>query len=163
MQSELRKKLLGKAGSLLARRPHSRGELRQKLSRTAEPLDIEAVLARLDELNLLNDGDYAYNFAFRRSEQDGWGPFKIRSELLRRQIAPQVIDSAIEGVQKKIDGDTALKTCWEKITRKEGIPTDRKAVRRLIQKLRRRGHGDDVIIRMLRRELPAGAWPFAGD
>ena len=49
----------------------------------------------------------------------------------------------------------------DKIIRKEGIPADRKAVHRLLQKLRRRGHGDDVIIRLMRRELPTD--PFAGD
>jgi regulatory protein len=163
MDSESQKKLLRKAGSFLSRRPHSRGELRQKLARRAEPADIEAVLVRLDELHLLNDEEYAYNFAFRRSEQDGWGPMKIRAELMQRQIPPELIDRAIERVQQEIDSETALKTCWEKIIRKEGVPGDRKAARRLIQKLRRRGHGDDVIIRLLRRHIPRDAWPIAGD
>ncbi len=52
---DVQKKLLNKAGAILGRRPHSRGELRLKLLRYGAETEVEAALDRLQELNLLND------------------------------------------------------------------------------------------------------------
>jgi SOS response regulatory protein OraA/RecX len=61
IEGESAKKLLQKAGRLLAWRAYSRGELEAKLRSQAEEKEIQAVLGRLEELNLLNDEQYAYN------------------------------------------------------------------------------------------------------
>jgi len=151
------KKLLSKAGNLLARKAHSRGELREKLLRFGDMQSVEAALDRLQELNLLNDGEYAYNFASRRATQEGWGPLRVRQALLRRRVAPQLVDSALERVKAEC-GDTALREYIEKHCEKTGWPQDRKGIQRLIGHLRRRGFHEESIISALRPRIQASVW-----
>ena len=93
------RKLMSQAGRVLSRRAHSRGELRRKLARHAEPDLIEPVLDRLEELKLLNDADYAYNFALCRMKQDGWGPLKVFHSLRKHDVAPELVEKAIGRVR----------------------------------------------------------------
>ena len=91
--------LMKRAAAFIARRAHSRGELRRKLSAAAEEgaqkddakiysaAEIETVLDRLERLNLLNDAEYAYNFAFSRIHDSGWGEEKVREALMYKYMA----------------------------------------------------------------------------
>jgi regulatory protein len=153
----LQKKLMSKAGALLARRAHTRGELREKLLRFADEPEVEATLGRLEELNLLNDREYAYNFASRRSRHEGWGPLRVRQALLRRRVAPDLVEHALRRVMEEA-GDTALREYVEKHCRKTGWPQDRRGIQRLIGHLRRRGFHEDSILNALRLLIPAAVW-----
>ena len=106
---DLYKALLRKAGALLARRAYSRGELRDRLSRYAGDAPLESVLTRLEELNLLNDEDYAYNFALCRIGQQGWGPARVRKSLLQRQVPAATIEGALERILNELDPATVLR------------------------------------------------------
>ena len=158
MEAQLQKKLLDKAGNLLAKRSYSRGEMRTKLSKLAEPADVEDILNRLEALNLLNDSDYAYNFAFSRIRLQGWGPIKVRHALLLRQIAPQIIEGAIDRVWQDVGDGVALKEYLDRHCRKIGLPQDRKGIQKLIGHLRRRGFVDATIYSTLRQMIPDVAW-----
>ncbi len=155
---EILRKLLGKAGAILARRAHSRGEMRLKLAKFGDPEAVERVLDRLEAVNLLNDMDYAYNFASSRIRQEGWGPLKVRQSLLRRHVEPQVTEEALSRLRQEIGDDAILGDYLERFCQKGGLPHDRKGLRRLINHLRRRGFGDETIYSTLRREVPAAAW-----
>lgn len=155
MDAELYKKLLKRAGTLLARRAYSRGDLRIRLSKLAEERQVETVLDRLEQLNLLNDADYAYNFALCRISQEGWGSAKVRDSLLRRHVAQDTVDSAIERARAEADEDTIIADYLQRHFRKTGPPTGIEGVRKLIVRLRRRGFDEDVIYRGLKRMVPA--------
>lgn len=158
MEEELRKKLLNKAGNLLARRSYSCGEMRAKLSKLAEPSDVEDALRRLVALDLLNDDDYAYNFAFSRIRQQGWGPIKVRHSLVRRQIAPQLIEAAIDRVRQEVGDRVILREYLDRHCRKTPLPRDRKGIQKLIGHLRRRGFVDATIYSTLRQVIPEANW-----
>jgi regulatory protein len=143
-----------KAGRYLARRPHSRAELRHRLAPLAGESDVEATLDRLTELKLLNDPEYAYNLGFRRSSREGWGPLRIHQELLRHQIPPDVIELTVERILRENPEEVVLAAYLDRHRRKSGIPSDPKEIRRLIQHLQRRGFHDDVILTALRRNIP---------
>ncbi len=80
------------AMNLLARREHSRRELLQKLQ-TKIPIDIiNPVLDQLEQDNLLSDSRYCegrvrYRAAF------GFGPLKIKAELMRAGVNEELIAS----------------------------------------------------------------------
>jgi SOS response regulatory protein OraA/RecX len=152
------KRLLGQAGLLLARRAFSRGELRDRLLGSAGEAVVERVLERLTSLNLLNDSDYAYNFASRRMKQDRWGPVKVKHALKRRFVAPEVADSAIERVRAEVGEDLVLEAFLKTSCRTGGWPRNRREIHKLLLRLRRRGFSDEVIFNTLRRRLPASAW-----
>jgi regulatory protein len=157
MDVDLQKTLMKKAGSMLARRSYSRAELRMKLAQMAGDSEIESALNRLEQLNLLNDADYAYNFAVYRIRQEGWGPAKVRAALLRRHLSQTIIESALERIRNELGDDLVLKECINKRCGKQPPPTDPKDVKKLIMYLRRRGFDDDDIFRALNHMLPAAA------
>ncbi len=158
MEAESPKKLLSRAGNLLARRAYSRGEMRAKLAGLAEADEVEAALDRLEALNLLNDSEYAYNFASGRMGAQGWGPIKVRHSLLRRHIAPQLIEAALDRVRAEVGDETILREYLNRHCRRAGLPNDRRGIQKLVGHLRRRGFSDATIYGTLRRLIPGAAW-----
>jgi regulatory protein len=85
------------AVALLARREHSRTELRRKLARRGFPQPlVDEVLDALETENLLSDQRFAECFVVQRTAR-GLGPLKIRYELRERgvsdDLAAQFIDT----------------------------------------------------------------------
>jgi SOS response regulatory protein OraA/RecX len=158
MGTDLQKKLLNRAGTLLGRRSYSRGEMRAKLSNLADSSDVDAALDRLESLNLLNDSDYAYNFASSRIRLQGWGPIKVRHALLRREVSAQVVDAAIARVRRETGDEEVLRDYLDRYCIKHGVPGNRRALQKLVAHLERRGFGDAAIYSALRRVIPAGVW-----
>jgi len=84
-----------KAIELLARREHSRLELRQKLAQRDFPTElIDPVLNELAESGLLNESRYAEMYASSRADK-GYGPLRIASELRERGIPQEQVDLAL--------------------------------------------------------------------
>jgi SOS response regulatory protein OraA/RecX len=151
-------KLMQKAGRLLARRDYSRGELGEKLSLVADECEVETVLQKLEQLDLLNDEHYAYNFAVNRMKRDGWGPLKVFHSLLRRRIASRLAESVIARVRCETGDGNLLRGYLRGFCGKHGLPQDRRSIQKLIARLRRRGFHDEIIYSVLRESLPAMAW-----
>ena len=147
-----------RAGAILARRSHSRAELRRKLEKTAPQDLLDEVLQSLETLGLLNDAEYAYNLALRRLAHDGWGPFRVRGYLLRHGIALPVVLAALDRVQLEVDAGQALENYIRSRARRVGLPSDRNGIRRLFNHLQRRGYRDEDIRAALGRIVPLGAW-----
>jgi len=86
---------------LLARREHSRRELRTKLiSRNYSPADVDAVLKQLVEEGLLSDERFAEAYV-ASCLRKGHGPKRIRKELEERGVADVIIAEHLE--QTEID------------------------------------------------------------
>jgi len=84
------------AVKLLARREHSRVELRRKLEIKGCPgALIERVLSSLEKKDYLSDARYAEMYVRVRSER-GYGPMRIRAELRERGVDEAVIDDCLE-------------------------------------------------------------------
>ena len=158
MEPDPSKKIMQKAGSLLARRAYSRGQLRDKLVPLGEPGHIEAILDRLEQLKLLNDAEFAYNSASHWVRQEGFGPTKVYHLLRRRQVSGTDADAAIERVRAETSDADALADYLARRGRTRPLPADRKAIHKLIMTLRRRGFSPEVIWEVLRQKIPASAW-----
>ena len=158
--------LMKHAAALIARRAHSRGELRRKLAahkaeetqeieKTDDIEGMEAVLDRLECLNLLNDAEFAYNFAFYRIKESGWGEEKVRKALLDRDVAKMVADRALERVLEEIAPDGGVNDpLMEYISgycRKHGTLSTLKDAQKLARHLAGRGFDEDGVIGALRQ------------
>ncbi|MFO1423469.1 MAG: regulatory protein RecX [Candidatus Competibacteraceae bacterium] len=87
--------LRAKAMDLLARREHSRLELRQKLiQRGYPPTQIDPVLDRLVEERLLDEGRYAELYASTRADK-GYGPLRIARELRERGVPDEQVTASL--------------------------------------------------------------------
>ena len=84
------------AMNLLARREHSRRELRDKLLlRGYEDDEITPALQRLSREGLLSDERFAESFIHSRMQR-GSGPVKIRAELRQRGVADEIIAGLLD-------------------------------------------------------------------
>jgi regulatory protein len=154
MGTKLDSPLIKKAVALLAKRAYSRGELRKKLSPVGQAPLIEETLDRLEQLNLLNDQEYAYNLALHHIRQVGWGTARVREALLRRNVDPDVIEQAIEHVLNEAGIETFLIEYIEKHCKKQGLPADPKDIQKLVFHLIRRGFDENQILGALRQMIP---------
>jgi regulatory protein len=152
------KLLMQKAGMLLARRAYSRGELKNRLARIAEEFPLEPILDRLQQLNLLNDADYAYNFALCRIKQQGWGPAKVQRSLLRRHVDRLTVECALERVRSELGNEYALASYVQEHCRRRGLPADLKSLRKLILHLGQRGFEQEIIFDVVRPMVSASLW-----
>src|SRR5258708_21239059 len=87
---------------LLARRAHSRLELRQKLLRRGyDPVDVDAALTRLAELGYVDDAAFARGLVRRWSLVRG--PRALAGELAARAIDPAGIPQAPQGGERETE------------------------------------------------------------
>jgi len=83
---------LQRACDFLARREHSRKELRDKLLRTCDDEDlIEELLEKLSAEGLQSDARFTESFILQRISK-GQGPLKIRQDLSQRGIDQDLIE-----------------------------------------------------------------------
>ena len=88
-----------KALELLARREHSRLELRQKLIQRGFPADrIESTLDQLAEECLLDEARFAELYACGRADK-GYGPLRIGRELRERGVSQDLVDTVLAGLE----------------------------------------------------------------
>lgn len=142
-----RSKVRSDALTLLTGRPHSRKELERKLTRKgAEAEDAAAAGAWLEEMGLLNDGDYARQIV-RHYSAKGFGRRKIQDELYRRGVPREVWDDAMEEREDPAEAMDAF-------LRKKlggGPAPDRQTIKRVSDALARRGFSWSEISEALRR------------
>src|ERR1700733_5994357 len=79
----------------LMRRAFSIHEMKQHLERRAEDKDlVPPVIARLCELNYLNDEKFAFDYAAQHAKLRRQGRFRITRELRQRGVPARYIDAA---------------------------------------------------------------------
>ena len=88
-----------RAALLLARREHTRHELRQKLARHgAGANEVEAALAQLAASGLQSDARFTEHFV-RAKVNKGQGPLKIRHALQGRGVGPDLITEYLDAAR----------------------------------------------------------------
>jgi regulatory protein len=100
--------VLAAAYAMLARQPHSRAQVREKLERKGfvEEL-IEDCLKRLDSLGYLDDEQVARRWAQVMLRDRCWGILKAEQKLQQRGITHDLARQAVDEAQKEfsqIDG-----------------------------------------------------------
>ena len=142
----------GAALRLLALRPRSVSEMRERLGRRYESSSVEQTVSRLLNEGLLNDTDFAQQWRQSRERRKPRSRSMIARELKDRGIADEVIGNALEDYDSL---DAAHRAASRYATRQ--YASDRAAFdRRVGAFLGRRGFEPSVIrqtIQQLREEL----------
>src|SRR5262249_47394712 len=95
---ELLRKTFERAVKLLAAKPHSVAELRERLLRgkSASEEVIETVIARLREYGYLNDEHFAFCYASYKMKQKPVGRRRLERDLKLKKIENSVANEALE-------------------------------------------------------------------
>src|SRR6056297_1289952 len=82
--------------AVLARREHSRLEMRRKLkTKGFEEADIDTAITQLCENNLLSDERFSESYINMR-RQRGYGPLRIAQELRERGVDDELISAFVD-------------------------------------------------------------------
>ncbi len=128
----------------LARRDHSRAELARKLAPYGTAEEIDDVLNRMHELELLSDRRFAE--AWVRGKAARFGIARLRHDLAQRGVARETVDAAL-ATEGGGDEFGRARQVW---TGKFGIaPADAREWAKQARFLQSRGFGGDVIRKVL--------------
>jgi len=143
--SRPRPSLRARALRFLARREHSRIELRRKLVSIApEGEDIDALLDDLVKRGWLSDARYAEQSI--RAKARRFGPIKVRHELRAKGVGDEVIAAAFRSAGE--DGAAHIETVWR--SRFHAAPAGERERARQIRFLQGRGFSLEESLRFLR-------------
>jgi regulatory protein len=137
--------LKARAMRLLARREHSREELRRKLApKVAEGEDLEAVLDDLAMRGWLSDARYAEQSIRAKSRR--YGPIKLAHGLRAKGVDEEAIAGAFRAAGE--EGLSNLESVWK--IRFKAWPSDDRERARHVRFLQGRGFPLEAIMKFLR-------------
>ena len=147
-----------RAVDLLALRPRSVAELRRKLIQKGEPAEaVDAAIERLRGQKLLDDDQFARQFARSKVVGAGASRRRIAMELGRKGVDRETANAAIDEMAESegIDVSAAIHRVAEKKWKSLSKLDEATATRRLYAFLARRGFNPDEI-RSAMQVLKAG-------
>ena len=152
-----RRRTLERAVKLLAAKPRSVAELRERLleKEWTTPEVVEAVLAKLGEYGYLDDERYALGFASSRVRQRPVGRQRLARDLQMKKVARETADEALNLVYAETSEEELIARAIERRTRLRGRPTTRQETKSLFDHLLRLGFSYDLIIRKVREASAA--------
>jgi regulatory protein len=132
----------------LARRSHSRRELKNKLFRKGFPArEIYQALDRLEELGYVDDRKFAVEYARYRLRQSPRGKRVLIMELLQRGVGREIIDDVLPEVFDEFPEVNLVAGLVAKWNRARGDSYTRDDITKLARSLARKGFDWDVIRR----------------
>ena len=137
--------LKARALRLLSGREHSRAERARKLGSEANGDELDALLDRLESLDLLSDARFAQSYV--RSRQARMGDRRLRMELKQKGVPEHLIEHALEDATDT-DDTARARVVWQKKFGRQ--PADAREWARQARFLQGRGFAADVIHRILK-------------
>ncbi|HET7112055.1 MAG TPA: regulatory protein RecX, partial [Pyrinomonadaceae bacterium] len=138
---ELRRKTFERAVKLLAAKPRSVAELRERLLQgkgvRANKAVVETVIARLREYGYLDDERFALSYASSKVKQRPIGRRRLQRDLKLKQIENSVADEALELVYSETPEEQLIDRAVEKRIRLRGRPKTRAEAKSLFDHLLR--------------------------
>ncbi|MBA2338767.1 MAG: regulatory protein RecX [Pyrinomonadaceae bacterium] len=147
-----RERTLQRAVKLLAAKPRSIAELRERLLEKDWSNDeaVDAAIAKLSEYGYVNDEQFAQSFAASRVRQKPIGRTRLARDLQMKKVPKEVADAAIKATYEETPEETLIDEAISKRIRLRGRPQTREETKSLFDHLLRRGFSHDLVIRKVR-------------
>jgi regulatory protein len=151
-QTDLRRKTFERAVKLLAAKPRSVAELRERLLRGKNTNNevVEAVIARLREYGYLNDERFAFSYASYKVKQKPLGRRRLERDLRFKKVDSAVADQALEMVFTETPEEQLIDQAIAKRLRLRGKPKNRLEAKSLFDHLLRQGFQFELVSERLR-------------
>jgi len=155
--TQLRKEAMERAGRMLALRPRSEREVRDRLREADFPDDVvEDTIGRLYELELLNDEDFAVDWIEERTRRKGLGPKALIAELQRKGVERGTAEAAL--ARSGVDEEAAATAQAERVVHKVIRYPLRDQASKLQQMLLRKGFSWEATEAAVKAVLPPEGW-----
>jgi regulatory protein len=147
-----RARTMQRAVKLLAAKPRSVAELRERLlEKEWTSVDVvEAVLKKLSEYGYLNDERFAFGYASYRVRQKPVGRQRLQRDLQMKKVPRETANEALNLVFEETPETDLIDRAIEKRTRLRGLPQTRAEIKSLIDHLMRQGFSYDLISNKVR-------------
>jgi regulatory protein len=147
-------RLKNKFFELLARRPHSRLELRQKaIFRGYAPDVADEVISMLEESGYIDDSLFACILARNKFERSNWGPNRIRAALKGKGIDNKLIDQALEKTIKADQLSQQIRNLTrQKVSKLTNVTDSLKRRKKVYDFLIRKGYRHTDVMNVLKPE-----------
>ena len=155
--TDLRKDAMERAGRMLALRSRTEKEIRDRLAEAEFDADvIEDTIARLYEIELLDDVAFARQWIEERAERKGLGPRALMSELYRKGVDRADAEQAL--AESGLDEEAQAKDQAARLLRKVIRFPLREQGAKLVQMLVRKGFSYETAEVGARSVLPPEGW-----
>ena len=138
---------MNRAVKLLAAKPRSVGELRERLLEKlwTDAEIVDAVIEKLKEYKYLDDEQYARDLAVSKLRQKPQGKHRLRQSMSQKKLHNEIVDTAIAQAFEKLPETDLIDAAIEKRLRLKGRPETREDIQKLYDHLLRQGFGFDLI------------------
>ncbi len=142
-----RERTMNRAVKLLAAKPRSVGELRERLLEklwTNEEI-VDRVIEKLKEYGYLDDAKFAGDLALSKLRQKPQGKRRLKQALSQKKLSAENVEAAIESAFEKLPETELIDAAIEKRLRLKGKPETREDSKKFYDHLLRQGFDFDLI------------------
>jgi regulatory protein len=145
--AKARERTMTRAVNLLAAKPRSIGELRERLlEKNWTNLEIvNAVIEKLEEYGYLDDRKFAEDLALSKLRQKPQGKRRLQQAMSQKKLDRETLDTAIESAFEKMPEVDLIDAAIEKRLRLKGRPETREDTKKFYDFLLRQGFAFDLI------------------
>ncbi len=150
-----RERTMNRAVKLLAAKPRSVRELRERLLEklwTNESI-VDGVIEKLKEYQYLDDEQFARDLAISKLRQKPQGKRLLQQTMSRKMLDRETVESAINEAFEKMPEDELIEQAIAKRLHLKGKPETRQETKKFYDHLLRQGFGYELI----REKLPDAA------
>lgn len=149
---QIRARIFQRAAKLLAAKPRSVAELRERLleGRGATKVVVEEIIARLREYGYLDDERFALGYASVKVRQRPVGRQRLQRDLMFKQVSREVADEALDQVFAETPEEELIDRAIAKRTRLRGRPKTRAEGKSLFDHLLRQGFPFELVAEKVR-------------
>ena len=142
-----RERTMNRAVKLLAAKPRSVGELRERLLEKNWTNDeiVDRVLEKLKEYSYLNDAKFAGDLALSKLRQRPQGKRRLKQSLSQKKLSKEDVDNAIVSAFEKLPESELIDAAIAKRLRIKGKPETRGDTKKFYDHLMRQGFDFDLI------------------
>jgi regulatory protein len=150
--TDLRRKTFERAVKLLAAKPRSVAELRERLLRSKNTNQevVETVIERLREYGYLDDERLAFSYASLKVKQRPVGRRRLERDLKLKKVEPGVANEALELVYTETPEEQLIDQAIAKRLRIRGRPKNRAETKSLFDHLLRQGFAFELVSEKVR-------------
>ena len=145
--TDLRRKTFERAVKLLAAKPRSVAELRERLlqGKGADEAVVNTVISRLQEYGYLDDERFAFSYASYKVKQRPVGRRRLERDLKFKKVDSGVANEALELVYTETPEEQLIDQAIAKRLRIRGRPKNRVEAKSLFDHLLRQGFPFELV------------------